>query len=267
MCRLLHQRAMFFTRNSAHFLATSLLQETYTIAIMLKSNRKGNAVKQPRFHLNFGYCYVVETLGLEYPIYKVGKTQDSVRKRIRPASTFAPKGICVHLQQPFYDYATAEDTIHRALAPWHCPPEECGQAKEMFAAPLDTILEVVADHAALQQDFAREQAKMFEELRASGFLVEASGTLIDEILDAKVCGNIPLKSAIIRSINSSSNEEKIRRALLDCGIEVNRKSKVANVVSKEMLGSLCPGSAKLRGVDIALANVSHFNSAGNPIYA
>jgi hypothetical protein len=223
-------------------------------------------VKTPQFQMNLGVCYVTETLGCEPPIYKVGKTAGSVRERIRPGSTYAPKGIRVHRAQLFYDYSTAEDRIQRGLAPWHCPQEECGQAVEMFATSLETINDVIDGHLALQMDFAREQAKMFDTLRVNGFLLESPNALLDEILEAKVYGKIPLKSAIIQSINSSSNEEGIRIALLDFGIEVNRKSKTAKVVCKEMLGALCPGSAKTRGTDVALANVSHFNSLGNPIF-
>lgn len=223
-------------------------------------------MKPPKFHLNVGSCYVTEMLGLRTPVYKVGKTAGSVRNRIRAASTFAPLGICVHRAQIFYDYPTAEARIHHALARWHIPAEETGQAAEMFAAPLEKIHEVIDAHVALQKDFAREQARMFETLRDNGFLAEQPNVLLEELLEAKVLGKLTLKSAIIRSINSSSHEEKIRTALLDFGIEVNRKSMTAKVVCPEMLGALC-ARPKGRVAPAVLANVSHFNSLGNPIFA
>lgn len=223
-------------------------------------------MKPPQFQLNVGTCYVTELLGLRRPVYKVGKTAGSVRNRIRSPSTFAPLGICVHRVQIFFDYPAAEDRIHFGLAKWHIPAEETGQAREMFSAPLSKIQEVVDAHVALQKDFAKEQAKMFETLRDNGFLLERPNVMLDELLEAKVFGKLTLKSAIIRSINSSSHEEKIRTALLDFGIEVSRKSMTAKVVCAKMLGALCPDS-KARGAASVLANVSHFNSLGNPIFA
>jgi hypothetical protein len=226
----------------------------------------------PEFTLQSGTIYVTEMVGLTLldrpsaEIFKVGKTFHSVRDRIAPASTFSPNGIRVHRSQTFYDYSAAETRIHADLAPWHIKPGDWGTAKEMFSVGLAVINEVINDHLALQRARTRNAVRDINALVDSGFFTDDSSTLLDEFLKIPVLGKLTFRDAIVRSINSTSNEENLRMRLVDFGIEVNRRSKTANISCRKMLGGLCRRSANARSLKAALENVDHFNSHGLPVF-
>lgn len=229
-------------------------------------------MRSPLFTLQPGTIYVTEMVGLSLlnrphdDIFKVGKTFHSVRDRIAPASTFSPNGIRVHRSQTFFDYSAAETRIHADLAPWHLKPGDWGTAKEMFSVRLEVINEVINDHLAFQRTSTKNAVRDINALVDSGFFRDESATLLDEFLKIPVLGKLTFRDAIVRSINSTSNEESLRMRLLDFGIEIDRRSKIANIACKKMLGGLCRRSANARSLKATLESVHHFNSHGAPVF-
>lgn len=225
------------------------------------------AKQASKFNFNVGYIYVAELLGVEPPVYKVGKTETKMPERISAPSTFAPFGIRVHHLQQFLDMDAAETNVHRRLRAWHRPKEIAGQATETFSASLETIYTAINEELAMQKEFAKECDVAFDSLRTNGFLTDSPNECLDDLMRVQVMPKLTLKSAIIRCLNSTSHEEKLCMRLLDFGIDINRRARIAKVACGERLAKLCPSSAQKRSLSAALENMTHFNSSATPIFA
>jgi hypothetical protein len=221
----------------------------------------------PPFNFNLGYIYVAELLGLPTRVYKVGKTNQTMKDRLSAASTFAPFGIQTHRLQIFFDMECAEDRVHARLHPWHRPPEIAGQATETFSASLETIYQAIDEQVALQREWAKNCDQMFDELRSNGFLAETPDAMLEELLQAPVAPKLTLKGAIIRCLNSTSFEKKLCLRLMEHGIDINRKTRIAKVECTRRLARLCPGAARKKHLAAALSTLTHFNSLGTPVFA
>ena len=218
------------------------------------------------YKMNVGIFYVVQAQGFDRPLYKLGKTAHSVRGRIAPATTFTPAGIQTLRAQVLFDYDNGETNIHTKLNKWHCEPSTVGGAKEMFSATLARIDDAIAGEVALQQAHAMPFFEGLEILKENAFFQGNAGGLLDDVLDAPILRGVTLKNGIIRAINSTSDEDKVRIALANIGIQIDKRSRTAKVLCKETLARLVKVRAKSKCVLAALENFSHFNSVGNPIF-
>ena len=233
------------------------------------SVRIGDSVAKAnsKFNFNLGYLYVAEMVGIDPPVYKVGKTDQEMHNRLRSASTFAPNGITAHRVQIFFDMGTAETNVHARLRQWHRPREVAGQATETFSASLDTIYDAIDEEVALQQEFARECDLQFDVLRTKGFLTENPDEILKELLQAKVAPKLTLKGAIVRCLNSTSFETGLCKQLIECGIEISRTTRTAKVVRMDLLKQLFPSSAKKRSLEETLTSLTHFDRLGVPVFS
>lgn len=224
------------------------------------------AKQASKFNFNVGYIYVAELLGVEPPVYKVGKTETKMPERISAPSTFAPFGIRVHHLQQFLDMDAAETNVHRRLRAWHRPKEIAGQATETFSASLETIYTAINEELAMQKEFAKECDVAFDSLRTNGFLTDSPNECLDDLMRVEVGSRLTLKSAIIRCLNSTSLEQRLVMRLMDVGIVINRKTGTAKVECLKRLAQLCSSSAQKRSLAAALENLTHFNSLGTPVF-
>lgn len=216
--------------------------------------------------LNVGVLYVTEMPGFRNKVYKVGNTHESVRKRIAGPTAYAPGGVRTLISQVLPDYKSGETMAHRLLSEWHIAPTKERPAKELFKAPFGIIEAAIQDIVAYQRPFAHEQFEELEILRANGFVREHPVTLLGEILDAPIAPKLSLKTAIIRAINSTSNEEKALKALASLGILIDRRARTAVVHSIEALRVLSKRKSDASGIDMALSRLSCFNAHGNPVF-